>query len=374
MAKDKPDMKFNRGDVAEGILGAALTAKFINRPKSLKDKNVLLTKKMIDDVLDEFFAKADITEFKRKDIVASRGKIVFDKIQFYMGLTAPATTLLSKKASRYIVDDLYDSAITYIEDTWTKEVLSFALNGQIDTIQIDSDGIGDQKGTKADIKIKINGKDYKRQISLKVKGGDQFAQVGGGDFSKQKVLWNDILDLDIDKLEKAYNNALADFDKTELFSSREDKKIEKIKEMMKEAVGYTYKEAAKQMTKKVASKDSKFFNNLAKLIFEGATRGNETIELVKLEKGKFKQLKFNNDFLKLFASQLKKSNLKVVYVETGIPTVRFYANTATTQNLILQIRPKLTAESRTTKAGKVYSPYLRNIFESGPLLFNLLGS
>lgn len=374
MAKDKPDMKFNRGDVAEGILGAALTAKFINRPKSLKDKNVPLTKKMIDDVLDEFFAKADITEFKRKDIVASRGKIVFDKIQFYMGLTAPATTLLSKKASRYIVDDLYDSAITYIEDTWTKEVLSFALNGQIDTIQIDSDGIGDQKGTKADIKIKINGKDYKRQISLKVKGGDQFAQVGGGDFSKQKVLWNDILDLDIDKLEKAYNNALADFDKTELFSSREDKKIEKIKEMMKEAVGYTYKEAAKQMTKKVASKDSKFFNNLAKLIFEGATRGNETIELVKLEKGKFKQLKFNNDFLKLFASQLKKSNLKVVYVETGIPTVRFYANTATTQNLILQIRPKLTAESRTTKAGKVYSPYLRNIFESGPLLFNLLGS
>ena len=37
--------KFNRGDVAEGILGAALVAKFANRPKSLEDKNWFATER-----------------------------------------------------------------------------------------------------------------------------------------------------------------------------------------------------------------------------------------------------------------------------------------------------------------------------------------
>ena len=57
--------KFNRGDVAEGILGAALVAKFANRPKSLKDKNAPITVEMIDHVLDELREDSTLFEYPK---------------------------------------------------------------------------------------------------------------------------------------------------------------------------------------------------------------------------------------------------------------------------------------------------------------------
>jgi hypothetical protein len=364
--------KFNRGDVAEGILGAALTAKFANRPKSLKDKNNPITKEMIDYVLDKFFQSNRMIQFKVNDIVSSRGSSVVDGINFSVSLPEAAVDFLSKKQNRRIVDDLYDSAIKYVEETWAEDVLKVALNGQIDDVVIVSDGVGDQKGTKADIKITINNKPYKKQISLKVKGGEQFAQVSGDEFEKQKKIWEEILNLDIKKLESKYNQAIRDYDKKEIFSSREDKKLNEFKMMIKTAAGIVYKEAAKQMQNKINTKDKTFFDNFSKLVFEGATRGDESIELVKLENRSFKQLQFNKDFLRIYSEQLKKSNLKVKFRETGDPLVQIYAGTENKNNLILQIRVKVEAASKNTKAGKFYSPYMRNYIEAGPLMFKIL--
>jgi len=364
--------KFNRGDVAEGILGAALAAKFTNRPSSLKDKNVPITVAMIDNVLDEFFRSNRMIEFKAKDIVAVRGQYVSDAINFSIALPEAAAKLLSNKQNRTVVKDLYDSAISYVEKTWTEDVLKFALNGQLDNIIILSDGVGDQKGTKADIKVTINGKPYTRQISLKVAGGEQFAQVSGDEFEKQQKVWEDILNLDISELEKLYLSEIKNYDKKQIFSSREDAKLNEFKDMIKSAARVVYKEAAKQIQSKIASKDNTFFQNLAKLIFEGATRGDASIELVKLEGGKFKQLQFSKDFIEIYTNQLKKSNLKAKFKETGDPLVEIFAGTETKANLILKIRVKVEASSSQTKGGKFYKPYMRNLVEAGPLMFSLL--
>lgn len=364
--------KYNRGDVAEGILGATLTAKFINRPKTLKEPNVKVTKEMINEVLDDFFKKVKLISYEVKDLAAQKGSTVIDTVNFSINLPKAAAQFLSNKNDRSEVDDLYDSAIMYVENTWKDDVMEFALNGQMDEINIISDGVGNQKGTKADIKVNINGKPYKRQISLKVAGGEQFAQVSGHEFTKQQALWEDILDLDIKKLEKIYNQALDGYDKKKLFSSRDDVKLKAFKDMIKDAASYTYKEAASQIQKKINSKDTQFFSNFSKLVFEGATRGDKSIELVKLEGRAFKQLQFNKDFLKKYSEQLKKSNLKAVYSSTGDPIVRIYAGSATKDNLILQIRTKVEAASKTSKAGKFYSPYMRNYVEAGSLMFKLI--
>ena len=369
MAKD--GVKYNRGDVAEGILGAALTAKFINRPESFKKNNIPLTKKMINDVLNKFFKSAKIITYKPKDIMMKKGKVAVDKINFSMYLPLPAFNLLSNPQDRMVVDDLYDSAIDYIETTWKEEVLSFALNGVVDKVDISSDGVGDQKGTKADIKIKINDKPYSRQISLKVKGGDQFAQITGHDFSKQKVLWENVLNLDISKIENSYNNALKNYDSSEVFSSREDVKVEAFKKMLKEATAIAYKHATKQIQNQISTKNKTFFINLTRLIIEGATKGNLSIELVKLENKTYKQLSFGKDFEKMFSQKLQNSGLKAVYRPTGDPVVQIFAGTPIKANLILQIRPKIAAESRNLKSGKAYSPYIRNLIEAGPMLFKL---
>jgi len=362
---------YNRGDVAEGIVGAALTAKFMNRPKSLKDADIPLTKKMIDDVLDKLFKSSNNSVYKVNDIVTKKGKTVTDTIRFSMHLPIAAFNLLQDKNKRTLVDDLYKSAIEYIETTWQQEVLDFAKNGEIDDIIIDSDGVGDQKGTKADIKITINGKKYSRQISLKVKGGDQFAQVTGHDFSKQKVLWENILNLDLSKIEKKYNDELDEYDSSEAFSSRENVRVELFKKMLKSAASVAYKEATKQIQQQIKSKNPIFFTNLTKLIIEGAAKGDLSIELVKLEKGGFNRLQFNKTFLKNFTKKLMDSNLQVVFVQTGDPTVRIYAGQIQKNNLILQIRPKVAAESSNLKSGKVYKPYIRNLIESGPMLFKI---
>lgn len=364
--------KFNRGDVAEGVLGATLAAKFINRPKTLKDGNLVVTKSMINAVLDDFYKKSILVSYKVNDIAHKKGKAAIDNVNFSINLPEAAAELLRVKANRTIVDDLYDSAIAYVEKTWTDDVMVFALNGQIDTVDIISDGVGDQKGTKADIKINVNGKKYYRQISLKVAGGEQFAQVSGDDFSKQQKLWEDVLKLDISKLNKKYNTALAKYDKTKVFSSRDDDKLIAFKDMIKSAAAIVYKDAAAQIQNKIASKDNAFFTNFARLVFMSATKGDASIELVKLEQKKFKQLQFNKDFVKLYSEQLKKSKLVAKFSTTGDPIVKIYAGTETKDNLILQIRTKVEAASKNTKAGKVYTPYMRNYVEAGPLMFKLL--
>ena len=365
-------LKFNRGDVAEGIIGAALVAKFKNRPKKIDDDNVKLTKKMIDEVLDDFFKKTNVINYKVKDVLSQKSKLVYDEIIFKMSLPAPAYELLKQTNKRGVVDDLYVSAIDYVETTWKDEILQFAFNGKIDKIIIDSDGVGDQKGTKADIKMTVDDKPYYRQISLKVKGGDQFAQISGHDFSKQIELWEKNLNLDVKKLEKKYLKSLVNYDKTLVFSSREDVKVEEFKNMLKEAVSVTYEEASKQITYLIQSKNSSFFDNLSKLILEGATKGDINIELVKLEKKTFKQLTFDQNFIKEYSKKLKNANLKVVYKKTGDPAVQIFVGPPSgKKNLLLQIRPKVAAESSQLKSGKVYRPYLRNIIESGPLMFSL---
>ena len=365
-----PTLKFNRGDVAEGILGAALTAKFANRsPEKLKNP---VTKEMIDYVLDQFFSANRMIEIKVKDIAASKGDAVIDGIRFSINLPTPAANLLKDKNSRKIVDDLYDSAIEYVEKAWEEDVVELATNGKVDDIIIMSDGVGDQKGTKADIKVTINGQPYRKQISLKVAGGEQFAQVSGDDFEKQERIWQDILGLDIKALEAKYNTAIKNYDKKEVFSSREERRLGEFKDMIKTAAGVVYQEAAKQIQQKISSKDTNFFNNFAKLVFEGATKGDASIELVKLQQRTFKQLKFDKNFIKNYSDQLKKSNLKAKFRETGDPLVQIFAGSESKSNLILQIRVKVEAASRNTKAGKVYSPYMRNYVEAGPLMFNLL--
>jgi hypothetical protein len=370
---DKPiKLEFNRGHVAEGLLGAALVSKFINRPKSLtKDANVVVTKKMINDVLNDFFKKNTTLDYKVKDIVAKKGKYAVDEIVFSLVLPKKEYELLKVPKHREYVDDLYDSAIDYVEKTWKKDVLEFAANGVFDKIIISSEGTKDQKGTKVDIRITANGKPYRRQISLKVAGGDQFAQVSGPEFSKQKALWENVLNLDIKSLQESYDEALIEFDSSAAFSKREDKRVEVFRVMLKNAAAITYKEAALQIQKKINSNDDIFFKNLTELILYGATKGEGGVELVKLAKRTFKQVKFDKNFLKKFSEKLKNSNIKVDFRETGDPLVRIYIDTAVAKNIIIQIRTKVAAESSNLKSGKIYRPYLRNIIESGPKLFEL---
>jgi hypothetical protein len=367
------DIKINRGDVAEGILGATLTAKFVKVDPISIANNDKLTHADIDAVLDKYnrSSAAAATGISLKTKASKAGQT--DNIIFKLNLTKSSLDLLSQPASkRAIVHDLYDSAIDYVEKTWTNEILGLINNGKVDNVVINSDGLGDQKGTKADIKISVNGIPYQRQISLKVKGGEQFAQITGTDFEKQKALWQDTLSLNIENLSEVYYQALSGFDKTKSFSSREDQQVTEFKNIIKQATAVTYKAAAAQMQKLNQSGNTAFFENIAKFILSGAAgKTGENIELVKLEKSTYKQLKFDQNFVKTYSEKLKKEKLLISFRPYGDPVVQVHVGAQSGTNLLFQVRVKIAAESSMTKAGKIYRPYARHIIEAGPKMFSI---
>lgn len=367
--------KFNRGDAAEGILGAALAAKFAKRPKAIGQAFPKITISDIDDMLDDFFSTGQRVITSVGDIIAAKGKSkVRDNIILGIGLPEKAMQLLKKRENRKEVHDLYESAIAYVEDTWIKEVEMFAINSNPDRIEILSDGIGDQKGTKADIKISINGKPYSRQISLKVSGGDQFAQVSGHEFSKQIKIWNDMFGLDIRKMEAKYNKTIKNYDSSKMFSSRDNKVLKAMRDMVKSAASEVYKEAASQLSKKMTQ--DKYLEKFANIILTGATKGETSVELVKLDK-QYKQMRFDKGFVGRYAKDLKKQKIIVTYRsknDKGEPVayVEFYAGSSNkTSNLILTVRLKVENQSKSTSKGKMYSPYTRNLILAGPKMFGM---
>jgi hypothetical protein len=109
------------------------------------------------------------------------------------------------------------------------------------------------------------------------------------------------------------------------------------------------------------------------LVFKGATLGDASVELVKLENKKYKTLNFSDEmFTTLYSSALKRNKLQCVFSTTGDPIVQIYAESCSPANLILKIRVKVEATSRQTTQGKAYSPYMRNLVEAGPRMFSLL--
>ena len=175
----------NRGDLAEIILGAAVTARFFHPPQV----HAKITKVHVEDILRQVLKSKNIS-LERPDRQVGQVEID-DNIKFRVGVPALAWTFISNTKNWPLVSDLFNSAIAYASSDRRLRAQAFNMyaNNKKDEIFVNADGTGDQKGTKADIKLLINGRAPPNQISLKVKGGEQFDQVAGVTFEKQTIIW-----------------------------------------------------------------------------------------------------------------------------------------------------------------------------------------
>lgn len=365
--------KYNKGNIAEAIVGAALFAKFINRPKDKKSNYPDLTLGMVEDVLAEYYGSYTVGKVLKKS-VTDPGTKVKDNMTLQINIPQADTDILKAKKTRQmdVLKDLYSSAIEYVNETWKSDAIQFALNGIIDAVDVHSDGTGAQTQTKADIKITHNGQSYSRQISLKVAGGDQFAQVSGEEFTKQISVWKKTLGIDIVGLEKKYNKLLENYDKDIVFTSRENARLKTLKKILKEAGRFVYGQAAKELKSMINSKNSAFYTTLTKLIANSATLGEPGIELVKLEKGTYKRIAFTPTFIKDYTNLLKSKKILVQFdEEEGDPKVELYVDSVKSSNRLLQIRVKVESPSSKSGGKKTYKPYMRNLIEAGPMMYDL---
>jgi hypothetical protein len=267
-------LSYNRGDIAEGILGAALSAKLIKRGKE-NIGNI-----SIDDVkhvLDNALATAEELSYSVDD----KNSKIADKINFKLRLPTGSMDVIKDKSFWPRFEDLFSAAVHYANTSDAERYSNyFYKNGKVDEVIIQSDGVSNQKGTKTDVKAvvkttdPVTGKEELRtlknvDISLKA-DSNIYGQHGTGGHLATTDTW-------LANAQKLF----AHFGVT-ITMPKKGRYIE-------EFWADVYAQAAAQLKQGLATggvnTDINFIDKIAEVIIHQATSGNKDLKLIKFEKG-----------------------------------------------------------------------------------------
>ena len=325
------------GDLGEAIFGAAIVARFTN-------KNTPVNTKMVEDVLIKL-KKERIQKLEFKSPNANPR--IKDDVEFKLNLAQVNINALldpSVKKSKEFTDMLAGS-VKYANSStvtaWSKLVYE---NNIYNKISVKSDGVGDQSGTKVDVRVMISTRDKvleRTDINVSLKAGDvkKFGQVSGIKFESQADLWSRFLGVNPpNTVRDAYDKQLAKCD-------------------LKEAMVVSYKWATNEFKKtlKTDAGVKQFFD----AIEYHATNNEENVTLVQLANSTYK--KYNFDAL---AARFKNSNIitDLKITQGNLPMLHIYIDSKTPRNKILQIRGSLQKDGT----------YIRNYIEKEKRLTDLI--
>ena len=377
----------NRGDIAEGIMGAALTAKFIKRQSGQTVRDLpQVNATDVDAVLAKFFRSGGTYKKTVRDVPkpyeyiptnAPGDKIettiniireltFSDKIVFKLTLPQAAMDFLSKQSNRTQVRDIFERAIRYAnsDPTFIREANRLATNAKNDKILVDADGVSNQLETKVDIGLFANGRKIGKQISLKTESGRQFDQVIGFGIAEFDKLFDNNMGIIVDgSVKSAVNNYIKEFNVTDAFSFRAQTSKDVTGSVwatkLKKAATIYYKGAEKVIKTQIDALG--FRRKLANTIRVGATRGDEDIQLVKFAgaQGSYSERTFGPEF----EDAIENADLSVVSNFTDNPTIKINSN----NKLLVQFRARVDADKRANG----YRIKLRQVLEAGTGLFYL---
>jgi hypothetical protein len=266
------------GETAEGILGAAMFAKFIKRESRERIGDV--TPADVIDVLDKIHASGG--KVYTVTVPDSDGG-TSDTVSFYLSLKTTAYNDLMNPEMRPLLAKHISSAVGYVNSELAEEYSRyFYLNNSHDDIAIIAAGPEGEKSTKVDVRLVVRGKDgkvknTKLNTSLKIGGIEQFGQVYGTNAETIVDLYK-YFGADISSYVSQFNRM------------KESDRIA--------AIGYLYGCAQKEMTaklnKETTGQAERFVDSIAQGIIHFATLGNPDVELVDFDKGGFKILRFDN--------------------------------------------------------------------------------
>ena len=169
----------NRGDVAEGILGAAMATAFISGGNQISVEDVEAFLDDLNQKENELDGTSKTAKVLTKPIERQDGTI--DTITCVIRLSTINFNDLMNKDKRSALTGLFDAAVAYANSEEVLEAtLAVATNGEDNKVAVVSDGVSGQTSTKIDIKVFLDGVATSiGRISLKAGGTDQLGQVGG---------------------------------------------------------------------------------------------------------------------------------------------------------------------------------------------------
>ena len=390
----------NRGYIFEAVWAAAVAARFykrfgkVKRWQRMKEtyaaKGLAKVGKLppvnyndVANVLQQLFSQSG-----GKISTQTQNDVRFDvNVQYYLniqvGVPAAVNTLLRGYASKNNFTEIRDfirssASLANNHSRLNQQVRTVAFNGYTDTITVTADGLLDQKDVKADVTVTIStqGKDIRPfAVSCKVPGGEQFAQVSGGQWEKFEELFGTIgVNIPLN-VKKEWQESMQEYLAEDIFA----KKYSTRQAIEETNIPANVKNAAKKVYRGVANSMNSNFPTarFVQYVINGFSNGVDT-ELVKLigqtRGGEMymvggKTLKIDDTFRQLmmsldYSAEYKGTDKSAIIVikAKGV------------SDPILQFRYKWENKSNKPTAdtpGKTYSMYPRHYLEALGGIFDI---
>ncbi len=324
----------NKGDTAEGLLGAAMFAKLRKRVGGG------IGAVTVDDVWEVFDRMTPVSDTDYMVTVKDMGGAT-DKIWFRLKVKAIVKNALSNTSMRNRLTGWATSPVNYVNSKeGTEYAEEFYKNGKPDEIGIISDGLSAQTERKSDVftvvRDPVTGQVAKELLPISLKAGaEQFAQHSGSTFKAMEDMFG-LLGIDISDTKLKFNEFIKDG--------------EKIK-----AASYVYARAAAIINDLVVDDqgEAELISRLSKALKYWATNDADNVRVVSFgSRGSFEVLRFDDLInkmagLKLQAEFIPGDNPKLVVKDRR-------------QGVLFHIRTYLQKSDAGT--------YQRNVIEKGPLL------
>lgn len=343
-AEYKGGKDFNSGDIGEGALGAAVTAKFLARGKDITEQDVM-----------EIITKLGSGEKEGKNNLkgTTTGKSANDDVYYTLVLNNASYSALVGAATSGEVHPAIKGAIRSSvqfanQNAGVAAALETIMNDKnSNKVTVKADGVSDQKGTKADLFLDVDGSTV-NLLSLKAGDVKQFGQASGYNFNALETFFSSTFGVNIDK---ATEQDFVEGDPVASF----------------EAIHKIYGQVAKRIESELAGdndpKEAKFVERLYQGVKSHATGGDDNTSMVILKTTPnapgYVQLKFGPELQKAMAGV-------DLYLKYDAPGQRKPAKIEVWGKgdqggdaMLLRMRSNFKSEGK---------GYVRNIVEMGPLL------
>lgn len=348
---DKPKKDYNTGHLNELFMGLVVTAKFFNIGNAITTEQVL---DMIGYIDSRIEGKNYVFTITRNISYPEMGNKT-DSLSFLARIPAKsAEAFLTQANARKFNNDLqsvFSSAVRYVNESTSVadscvKVRKDKNNNKIDVV---SDGTSDAKGTKADLTLTVDGSKI-GLLSLKTFGSDTLGQFSGLSYENLSKWFKINFNLDIGPYRAQFDPALG------------EDQIEKNLIKFYDDIAYPHvQKTVEDQQPGVEAAIVKQFSDAANIYARGESL--EDVEVVKLDdkvsSGSYKIMKFSH-------------NLKDAMLHFDLETR--YVNKGTGRTIQIWVKPaegekvakgsNRLCQFRTQKAGG----YIRNYFESGPML------
>ena len=381
-------VEYNKGNIAEAILAAAVGARFKKRfteadfkggKKDKKSVNIGNMKPVnvadVQEVLSQLIsggAQYQVRDFNKKEMKSAD---IFDNISVSVAIPSPDMNFLRKRSNWASVSNIFNSAVLKVnQDSQIRsKAYGLSINLAEDSIIIKGVGTENQQGTKVDLLVEIQHKGKQltgsTKISLKY-DAPQFAQSVGLEFENfGKIFdplglnrYSEFNQMFQEEVMQAFPDILS-----KRFDSRESivssKEVQALKKVAKEVFNIISEELKTKLD------NPAFKEQLARYCIEKATKNESGVELVKFSTsgGQYTQ-KFGQTFI----DNLKSQNFDVTYDASGSdPKIVVHQKGKGTGNAykLIQFRYRTDA-SASNKAGQK-KILMRSYVESGDLLYKL---